>query len=104
MYDTFLDKIQHTIYHVRLSAQEKTLSEKRNDFLELSIENQCVLLSEILHIFQCQSDCADLKLIGGPGNAGVLVMNSNITKCNQISIINQSPTGIYEQEIDLKKL
>jgi len=104
LYDTFLDKIQHTVYHVRLSAQEKTLSEKRNDFLELSLENQCVLLSEILHMFQCQSGAADLKLIGGPGKAGILVMNNDITKCSRISIINQSPTGIYEQEIDLKKL
>lgn len=104
LYDTFLGKIQHTVYHVRLSAQEKTLTEKRENFLELSLENQCVVLSEILHMFQCQSGSADLKLIGGSENAGILVMNSNITKCNQISIINQSPTGIYEQEIDLKAL
>lgn len=104
LYDTFLYKIQHTVYHIRLGAQEKILTEKRNDFLELTIENQCVVLSEILHMFQCQSGAADLKLIGGPGKAGILVMNNNITKCSQVSIINQSPTGIYEQEIDLKKI
>ena len=55
-------------------------------------------------MFQCQSGAANLKLIQGPGSAGIIVLNNNITKCNQISIINQSPTGIYEQEIDLKKL
>ncbi len=104
LYDTFLNKIKNTIYHVRLSAQEDTLTKKRELFCGLSTENQCVVLSEILHMFQCQSGAANLKLIQGPGSAGIIVLNNNITKCNQISIINQSPTGIYEQEIDLKKL
>lgn len=104
LYDTFLNKIKNTIYHVRLSAQEDTLTKKRELFCGLSTENQCVVLTEILHMFQCQSGAANLKLIQGPGSAGIIVLNNNITKCNQISIINQSPTGIYEQEIDLKKL
>ena len=47
---------------------------------------------------------ANLKLIGGPGSAGTIKINNNITNVEQISIINQSPTGIYEQEIDLKTL
>lgn len=104
LYDAFLDKIQNTVYHVRLGTQKKTLVGKRDKFQELSNENKCIVLSEILHLFQCQSGSADLSLIGGPGHAGILVMNNDITKCNQISIINQSTTGIYEREIDLRKL
>lgn len=104
LYDTFLDKIQNTVYGIRLKAQESTLIEKREEFCDLTDEDKCIVLSEILHMFQCQSGAADLKLIHGPGHAGVLVLNNNITKCKQISIINQSPTGIYEQEIDLMKL
>ncbi len=104
LYDTFLWKIQNTIYGIRLSAQEKTLKEKRETFSNLSLEEQTLVLYEILHMFQCQSVSANLKAIGGPGSAGILVMNNNITKCNQISIINQSPTGVYEQEIDLLKV
>lgn len=104
LYDTFLEKLQNTIYNARLAAQEKTLRDKRDKFMTLSKEEQCVVLSEILHMFQCQSGASDLKLIGGPAKAGILVLNNNITKCKQISIINQSPTGIYAQEIDLKKV
>ena len=55
-------------------------------------------------MFQCQSNSANLKLIGGPGNAGILVLSNNIASCSQISIIHQSPAGIYEREIDLKTL
>ena len=104
LYDAFLYKIQHTIYNARLSAQEKTLTDKRHNFMELSKENQCIVLSEILHMFQCQSTTADLKLIGGPARAGILLLNNNIMYCKNISIINQSPAGIYEQEIDLKTI
>lgn len=101
LYDAYLWKIRNTVYGVRLSEQEKTLAAKRDDFLKLTLEEKSLVLYEILHIFQCNSSSANLKAIGGPVKAGILVMNSNITKCQQISIINQSPTGVYEQEIDL---
>ena len=104
LYDTFLDKLQNTIYKKRLSAQAKTLTEKRNHFIKLKAEDKCIVLNEILHMFQCQSGSANLKLIGGPANAGILVMNSNITECKSISIINQSPSGIFEKKIDLLKI
>lgn len=104
LYDTFLGKLQNTIYNVRLGTQEKTLSDKKQNFMKLSSEDKCIALSEILHMFQCQSVAANLKLIGGPASAGILVLNNNIAHCKSISIINQSPTGIYEQEIDLKRI
>lgn len=104
LYDVFLDKIVNTVYNIRLSAQQKTLTDKKEVFCGLSNEDKCIVLSEILHMFQCQSGAANLKLINGPGNAGILVLNSVVSKCSQISIIHQSPAGIYEQEIDLKKI
>ena len=104
LYGAFLEKLKGTIYGVRLSAQAETLVNKKEQFMKLTKEEKCMILYEILHIFQCQSGSANLKAIGGPGKAGILVMNNNITNCKQISIINQSPTGIYEEEIDLLKL
>lgn len=104
LYDTFLSKLQKTVYGRRLGKQEKTLSDKRDIFKNLNMEEQCIVLSEILHMFQCQSGSSNLKLIGGPEKAGILVLNNDVTKCGQIQIIHQSPAGIYEQVIDLQKL
>ena len=104
LYDVFLDKIKNTVYHSRLAAQEKTLTEKRDVFVKLGVEDKCIVLAEILHMFQCNSSSANLKLIGGPGNAGILVLNNDISKCSNIAIINQSITGVYEQKIDLKQI
>lgn len=104
IYNTFVDKLENTVYRIRLSEQAKTLIDKQKEFERLSLEDKSSTLFEILHIFQCQSSAANLKMIGGPGKAGILVMNNNISKCNKISIINQSPTGIFENEIDLLKI
>lgn len=92
------------MYKKRLSAQVITLTEKRNNFIKLRIEDKCIVLNEILHMFQSQSGCANLTLIGGPAKAGRIAMNSNITECKSISIINQSSSGIFEKKIDLLKL
>ena len=72
--------------------------------VKLRIEDKCIVLNEILHMFQSQSGCANLTLIGGPAKAGRIAMNSNITECKSISIINQSSSGIFEKKIDLLKL
>lgn len=103
LYDAFLNKLESTIYGVRLGTQKQTLTKGREKFKLLSNEEKCIVLSEILHMFQCNSSGANLKAIDGPGKAGLLVMNNNITKCKSISIIYQSPTGIFEQEVDLLK-
>lgn len=104
LYDVFLNKIRNTIYGIRLSAQIDTLMKKREKFASLSNEEKCIVLSEILHMFQCNSSLANLKLIGGPESAGNLRINKNITKCEKIMLIHQSPTGIYEQKVDLKRV
>ena len=104
IYDMFADKISSTVYGKRLSAQLKTLIEKRDNFIKLNCEDKCCVLAEILHMFQCQSGSANLKQIGGPARAGILLLNNNITSCKNIFIINQSTAGIFENKVDLLKL
>ena len=104
LYDTFIYKLKNTIYHVRLALQGENLQKSREKFIKLSTENKCILLAEVLHLFQCQSGAANLKLIDGPAKAGILVLNNNIMKNRQISIVYQSPTGIFEKETDLLAL
>lgn len=104
LYDCFLDKLTNSVYSKCLGTQAVTLSNNREHFLNLNRDDKCIILTEILHLFQCQSGAANLSLINGPEHAGILLLNNNIYKTNNISIINQSPTGIYEQEIDLKTI
>ena len=102
LYDVFLDKLENSVYGKRLGTQAVTLKNGKTVFVELGIEDKCSVLTEILHLFQCQSGAANLSIIGGPGQAGIVKINKNIADIKSICIINQSPTGLYEQEIDLK--
>ncbi len=104
VYDEFQHKLSDTVYGRRLSAQLDTLEKGKAAFLKLSKEEKCLTIGEILHLFQCRSTSANLSAIKGSPSAGVLVLNKDITKLENIVIINQSITGFYEQVIALKDL
>ena len=105
LYNIMINKLQTSIYNSLLSKQLKTLNKQYDVFLFLPIEKQCLVLYEILHLFQCHSTpICDLSSIGGGGSVGVLVLSKDISKVKVIKIINQSSTGIFEKEIDLKKV
>lgn len=104
LYDTFTEKLLNTVYAVKMAAYGELLKEQRKTFIGLSLEDKCVVTNEILHLLQCQSMKSNLTLIGGSPNAGGVRLNSNITDLKDVknlSIINQSVTGFYEQEVNL---
>ena len=102
MYDMFINKLSNTIYQYRPANPKETLLQKREKFTELEISAQCVVLGEILHLFQCKPlTTADLAFIGGSSNTGKMQISKNISKCNSIKLISQSVTGVYEQATDL---
>lgn len=104
LYDVFVFKLEQTVYAVKLSKQAKDLKEVKEEFLALDDEQKCLLLMEILHLFQCSPQLANLTNIGGGKSAGSLKILSDITKQQSVLLINQSITGFYEQVIDLKTI
>lgn len=103
LYDEFAYKLNNTVYSNRLGGLGKKILAKKDKFNSLEIEEKCQVLYEILHIFQCNRISADLKLIDEKAG-GVLTMSKNISSYENVCIVNQSPTGIYEQVIDLQNL
>lgn len=101
LYETFADKLERGIYRVKLGAQAKKLAEKKENFTHLSLENQCTVLMEILHIFQCNPVLADLSLINGGEEAGSISIGFDVTKQKGLVLIHQSVTGFFEKRIPL---
>lgn len=104
LYDSFYEKIAHSVFGKRLGSQKENLHKGRDEFQKLGMFNQCKVLCEILKFFKCSSVKADLKVINGPANAGTLVLSKKLANISNIEIINQSPTGVFEQRIDLLKI
>jgi CRISPR-associated endonuclease Csn1 len=84
------------------STQHKTLTSKRDAFAEINLEKQAKILSEILKIFQCNSIGADIHEIGGGYNVGRLSISKDLSKYDSFFMINQSPSGLFENRTDLK--
>ncbi|NMA31568.1 MAG: type II CRISPR RNA-guided endonuclease Cas9, partial [Candidatus Methanofastidiosa archaeon] len=104
LYDIFLEKHKNTIYKYRPASQITKLEEGREKFLGLTLEKQCIVLGQILHLFRCKPLTADLRLIGGSKEAGSMKINKKISSYTSAKLIHQSPTGIFEQEMDLLML
>lgn len=104
IYDILLAKSANNLYKNRPASQTKDLQEQRCVFEKLSLAEQIHIISEVLNLFKCASASANLKLLGKGNSCGVIKTSNNITKCKQCILINQSPTGVFEQEVDLMKL
>ena len=104
IYDMLLAKSANNLFKKRPASQSATLEKGRVQFENLFLSKQIHVLKEILNLFKCLSATADLKLLGAGKNVGKVTWNTNISNVKQCILINQSPTGIFEQEVDLMKL
>lgn len=101
LYDLFLDKLGNTLYVEKYKKQYMFFDEKRSEFIALSKEDKCTILYEMLHMFQTNATLSNLKLLGGGSSVGTIQISKRIDNYDNLSIIYQSVTGIYEKEIKL---
>ena len=74
----------------------------RESFLNLTLREQLETVNQILSMLRCDIDTkADLSLVGGSKNAGVMHKNKNTVGENKIILVNQSVTGLFENRIEL---
>ena len=104
IYDMLLAKSGNNLYKNRPASQTTDLQEQRELFEKLSLANQIHVIGEVLKLFKCASASANLKLLDKGNACGVIKVSNNILKFKQCVLINQSPTGVFEQEVDLMKL
>ena len=102
IYDCLFAKATTGIFAQRPASQVKTMKNGREKFIAASLMEKCVIINEILHLFQCNASSSNLKLIGGVGRAGVFMVSNKISSRTEAKMINQSVTGLFEQVIDLK--
>ena len=101
LFDFFTKKLSSDIFMVHHAATLKSLSESRNIFVDMSVEMQARTICQILHIFRCNRMLADLTALQGAKNAGTVLMSKKISPNDKTMIINQSPTGLFENSVDL---
>ena len=104
LYNELTEKYSSGIFSKRPNPIGEKLKGGVEKFINLSIEEQCKLLVNLIGLSIIGGNGADLTLIGESAASGKTLMSKNITDVNELLLINQSVTGLYENSIDLLRV
>lgn len=110
LYKTISDKLYNTIYDNEFFATSRKKIESAKEIFEnLSAENQAIILNEILKLFSCNAELGKFKgtnieELKDINDLMRIMVNKNLINKTEVKIINQSPTGIFEREVDVFEL
>lgn len=103
VFDIVMDKL--TLYRqipsLETMVDKVTLS--REKFKDLSLKEQCKAFGELLKFISCGAEKGNLlSFVSSAGSAGMICFSGDLESRSSTLLINQSPTGLYEEIIDLK--
>lgn len=111
LYDHLLQKLRNSIFANRIKNLSEVVEAGRDLFINLDIEDKAFVVKEMLLLFQSINNGVDLSLIGNinkktkkPIKASGKTLLSKKLNYKEVKLINQSITGLFENEIDLLKL
>ena len=101
LYQILTNKHKSTIFSKRPNPMAKTLDKLFDAFCGLTRDKQLFVLWQIINLTGQIVPRANLKLIGGGEQAGIMLISSQISNNERIELITQSITGIFEKRINL---
>lgn len=111
VYRVFQKKLSNAPYnkHSNFNNQANNLKNSEENFVLLSVREKFRVLNQILILFTCDGRLSDLSLLlpkdknGKPSTkntqVGMIRIPQNIQEGNQLEVVFQSVTGLYEKTI-----
>lgn len=101
LYDTLVKKHETTIFAKKKNSILPIIQSGREQFVQLEMELQCKILQQIIMNTVFKNMTIDLRLIGGNKESGKSRMSKIISNNQEVVLINQSVTGLFENTVDL---
>lgn len=101
LYELLSDKHSNSIFKNRPNPVGEKLKIAKDKFMVLDVETQLGVLYQILMLSVIGNPKADLTQIGYSPSSGIMLINKDITSAQEVTLINQSVTGLYENRINL---
>lgn len=101
IYDLLIEKHSSAMYSKRPNSVGDKLKETRDKFINLDISRQVYVIQQILQLSKLSNMGADLSDLDLAKKTGVMGTNKKINERTEFILINQSPTGLFEETIDL---
>lgn len=84
------------------SATVEKLKNNQSMFASLDNNSRVDVIKNLITVMDCSKDIANLSAIDCGANVGRAYGSNCISSYSTALLINQSPTGLYEEVIDLK--
>lgn len=95
------EKMGNAVFGAEFGDDAKTLRCKQKKFEELTLMQQRTVLKKMVYVMNTKAGDVDLGEIKGMTKVGKIRKNKKFDKVKRFSVIYQSVTGFFEQEIDL---
>ncbi len=100
-YDLLNEKLTNSVYATFFSSTKTMLTEGREQFLALSLFEQCATLKEVVSIFKAgRAGGCDMTRIGGSKSSFIIQHNlglsNNTFHVKSIALADRSVTGLFE--------
>ncbi len=103
VYDHMIEKLDKFKDMPMLGNRIDDLQKAKKNFGCMEILDQLEILGEFLKVLSCSAATGNLsKLIPSASQLGKGICSSIVSNYSTAYLINQSPTGLYEEVIDLK--
>lgn len=104
LYNEFIELSNTELYIHRVGKVKNILRDNKDIFLKATTDEKTKVLNEILKIFKSTRQYGDLRVIQSIKSAGKLTIGRNLTKKRNFVLINQSISGLFENEVDVMQL
>ena len=101
LYEKLRKKYSEGIYSKRVVVAIEAFEKGMEKFETLSIKEQIEILLEMVNYSKDSVSKINLSKLGLSANSAYCRTSKEISKLKECKLINQSVTGLYENEIDL---
>ncbi len=100
LFNYFIAKLQLPLYkYMKGNKVEELSTTGLNNFINMSLEEQCIYLMEILNLLTNNKTTFDVKPLGITASRSTIGVK--IHKLDEFKIINESITGLYSNEVTI---
>ena len=100
LFNYFIAKLQLPLYKCMKGNKVEELSTiGLNNFINMSLEEQCIYLMEVLNLLTNNKTTFDVKPLGITASRSTIGVK--IHKLDEFKIINESITGLYSNEVTI---
>jgi hypothetical protein len=100
LFNRIQDKLSKPPYSNRINLPKIALDLNIEE-TDLSKNEKCKLIKEVLNLVKPTLQPMDCKMIGGAAKSGITLTPKMISRANEFRLIHQSITGIYEKEVKI---